>query len=128
MAPFVVLGLLVLARSRLFDSWALTWPIALTAAVYLMGLVALAVALKLLAERLRSDALARMRADLLWLGGAGGGREKLAEPLKQLMAVVEGNRTGAFAPMLEQPLVASLMVPLGSAGGVQLLDHLVLAR
>jgi len=127
-APFVVLGLLVMARSRLFDSWAVTWPIALTAAVYLVGLMALAVALKLSAEKLRADALARMRADLLWLGGAGGGREKLAEPLKQLIASVEGNDTGAFAPLLEQPLVAALMVPLGSAGGVQLFDHLLLAR
>lgn len=127
-APFVVLGLLVMARSRLFDSWAVTWPVALTAAVYLLGLMALAVALKLSAERLRSDALARMRADLLWLGGAGGGREKLAEPLKQLIASVEGNSNGAFAPLLEQPLVAALMVPLGSAGGVQLFDHLLLAR
>jgi hypothetical protein len=127
-APFIVLGLLVLARSRLFDSWAVTWPIAAAAAVYLLVLVALAVVLKLGAEKLRDEALARMRADLLWLGGAGGGREKLAEPLKQLIASVEGNEDGAFAPLLEQPLVASLMVPLGSAGGVQLLDRLVLAR
>ncbi|MBI5716174.1 MAG: hypothetical protein HZC37_00615 [Burkholderiales bacterium] len=127
-APFVVLGLLVMARSRLFDSWAVTWPIVLTAAIYLMGLLVLAVALKLSAENLRDAALARMRADLLWLGGAGGGREKLAEPLKQLIAAVEGNTTGAFAPLLEQPLVAALMVPLGSAGGVQLFDRLLLAR
>jgi hypothetical protein len=127
-APFIVLGLLVMARSRLFDSWAVTWPVALTAAVYLLGLVALAVALKLSAEKLREEALARMRADLRWLAGAGGGREKLAEPLKQMIADVEDNSTGAFAPLLEQPLVAALMVPLGSAGGVQLFDHLLLAR
>ncbi len=127
-APFIVLGLLVMARSRLFDSWATTWPLAFTAAAYLLGLVGLAVALKLSAEKLRADALARMRADLRWLGGAGAGREKLAEPLKQLIAEVESNSSGAFAPMLEQPLVAALMVPLGSAGGVQLFDHLLLAR
>jgi hypothetical protein len=127
-APFVALGLLVVARSRLFDSWAMTWPLALTGAAYLLGLVGLAVALKLGAERLRAEALARMRADLLWLGGAGAEHDKLAVPLKQLIAEVESNRTGAFAPMLEQPLVASLMVPLGTAGGVQLLDHLLLAR
>ena len=127
-SPFVVLGLLVAARSRLFDSWAVTWPLALTAALYLLGLVGLAVALKLGAERLRSDALARMRADLLWLTGAGPERAKLVEPMKQLIADVEKNSTGAFAPMLEQPLVAALMVPLGSAGGVQIFDRLLLAR
>jgi hypothetical protein len=127
-APFVVLGLLVAARSRLFDSWAVTWPLALTAALYLLGLVGLAVILKLGAERLRSDALARMRADLLWLTGAGPERARLVEPMKQLIVNVEKNSTGAFAPMLEQPLVAALMVPLGSAGGVQIFDRLLLAR
>jgi hypothetical protein len=45
-----------------------------------------------------------------------------------LIAAVENNSTGAFAPLLDQPLVAALMVPLGSAGGVQLFDHLLLAR
>jgi hypothetical protein len=127
-APFIALGLMMVARSRLFDSWAMTWPLALTAAVYLLGLVGLAVALKLAAERLREAALARMRADLTWLTGAGAEHEKLLAPLKQLIADVEGNTTGAFAPMLEQPLVASLLVPLGSAGGVQLVDHLLLTR
>lgn len=130
-APFLALGLLVVARSRLFDSWAVTWPLAVTAAAYLLALVGLAVALKLGAERLREAALERMRADLRWLSGAGtegGGADKLVGPLKQLIADVEGLRQGAFAPMLEQPLVASLMVPLGTAGGVQLLDHLLLVR
>ena len=126
--PFVVLALLVIARSRLFDNWAMTWPIALTAAAYLLWLVGLAVALKVMAERLRSDALARMQADLRWLGGAGRGRDKLVEPYKRLIAAVESNTTGAFAPALDQPLVASLMVPLGSAGGLQLLDHLLLGK
>jgi hypothetical protein len=127
-APFIALSLLVIARSRLFDGWATTWPLAITAAAYLLVLVALAVALKLAAEKMRSAALARMKADQLWLAGAGAEREKLAAPLGKLIVEVEGTSTGAFAPMLEQPLVASLMVPLGSAGGVQLLDNLLLAR
>jgi hypothetical protein len=127
-APFIVLALLVMARSRLFDNWALTWPIALTAAAYLLWLVGLSVALKLSAEKLRSHALERMQADLRWLAGAGGGRDKLVEPFKRLIAAVETNTTGAFASTFDQPLVASLMVPLGGAGGVQLLDYLLLAR
>jgi hypothetical protein len=127
-APFVVLAVLVLARSRLFDNWAMTWPIALTAALYLLWLVGLAVALKVSAEKVRANALQRMQADLRWLGGAGGGRDKLVEPFKRLIAAVENNTTGAFAATFDQPLVTSLMVPLGGAGGAQLLDYLLLAR
>ena len=102
--------------------------IALTAAAYLLWLVGLSVALKLSAEKLRSHALERMQSDLRWLAGAGGGRDKLVEPFKRLIAAVETNTTGAFASTFDQPLVASLMVPLGGAGGVQLLDYLLLAR
>jgi hypothetical protein len=127
-APFVVLAVMVLARSRLFDNWAMTWPIALTAAVYLLWLVGLAVALKISAEKLRTNALQRMQADLRWLGGAGGGRDKLVEPFKRLISAVENNTTGAFAATFDQPLVTSLMVPLGGAGGAQLLDYVLLAR
>jgi hypothetical protein len=127
-APFVVLAVLVLARSRLFDNWAMTWPIALTAALYLLWLVGLAVALKVSAEKVRTNALQRMQADLRWLGGAGGGRDKLVEPFKRLITAVENNTTGAFAATFDQPLVTSLMVPLGGAGGAQLLDYVLLAR
>jgi hypothetical protein len=127
-APFIVLALLVMARSRLFDNWAMTWPIALVAAGYLLWLVGLAVALKVFAEQLRRNALERMRADLLWLKGCGSECDGLSKQLEGLIAGVQNNETGAFAPMLEQPLVASLMVPLGSAGGVQLLDYLLLAK
>ncbi len=127
-APFVVLALLVLARSRLFDNWAMTWPIALTAALYLLWLVGLAVALKVSAEKVRANALQRMQADLRWLGGAGGGHDKLVEPYKRLISAVENNTTGAFAATFDQPLVTSLMVPLGGAGGARLLDYVLLAR
>lgn len=126
-APFVVLALLVVGRSRLFDSWSLTLPIAVAASAYLLGAIVLALWLKRTAEQARSRALASMAADLRWLGGETALKD-LVEPFKRLVAAVENEKRGAFAPLFEQPLLKALLVPLGGAGGAQLIDYFLLAR
>lgn len=126
--PLVLVALLVVARSRLFDNWAITMPVALAICAYLVWLVVLAVMLKRAAEKAREKALRRMQADLLWLMGAGSDWQPLVEPLKRLIDEVRNNQEGAFAPLFEQPLFKGLMVPLGGIGGAQLFDYLLLAR
>jgi len=126
--PFIVLALMVVARSRLIDSWALTTSVALAAAVYCLWLIALAALLRQAAQSARHAALERMRADLHWLEGAGPAWKKLVEPFRELIASVENNRGGAFASFFDQPLFKALLVPLGGAGGAQLFDRLLLAR
>jgi len=124
--PLVIVALLAVARSRLFDNWAITLPVALGICAYLVWLVVLAVLLKLAAERARDKALLRMQADLLWLSGSD--LKPLVEPFKALIAEVRDIREGAFAPLFEQPLFRGLMVPLGGIGSTQLFDYLLLAR
>jgi hypothetical protein len=124
--PLVIVALLAVARSRLFDNWAITLPVALGICAYLVWLVVLAVLLKLAAERARDKALLRMQADLLWLSGSD--LKPLVEPFKALIAEVREIREGAFAPLFEQPLFRGLMVPLGGIGSTQLFDYLLLAR
>lgn len=126
--PFLVLALLVVARSRLFDNWALTPAIALAVSAYLLWLVVLAALLKLAAENTRRRALASMNADLCWLVGGPADTLVLVEPFKRLIASVQTNQTGAFAPLFEQPLLKALLVPLGGAGGAQLFEYLLMAR
>ncbi|MCV2364544.1 hypothetical protein LNV23_13910 [Paucibacter sp. DJ1R-11] len=128
MGPFVVLTLLIVGRSRLFDNWSLTLPVAMAASAYLLGLLALAVLLKQAAEQARSRALRRMEADLRWLMGGDEDQRKLIEPFKRLMSSVQEERGGALAPIFEQPLVKALLVPLGGAGGAQLFEYFLLAR
>ena len=124
--PFAALALLVVARSRLFDNWAITPAVMVALAAYLLWLIVLAYFLKRSAEGLRRRALASMRADLRWL--AASKRKELVEPFRELIAAVENNRRGAFAGLLDQPLLTALLVPLGGAGGAQLIDRLLLAR
>ncbi len=127
-APFLMLALMVVARSRLFDNWSLSWPIATAVAFYVVWLGVLALLLKQAAEDCRTRALARMNADLRWMAGADDGRKALAEPMKRLIAAVESERSGAFAPPFDQPYFKGLLVPLGGAGGAQLFERLLLAN
>ena len=127
-APFLMLALMVVARSRLFDNWSLTWPIATAVAFYVVWLGVLALLLKQAAEDCRTRALARMNADLRWMAGADDGCKALVEPMKRLIAAVESERSGAFAPPFDQPYFKGLLVPLGGAGGAQLFERLLLAN
>jgi hypothetical protein len=127
-APFLMLALMVVARSRLFDNWSLSWPIATAAALYVVWLGLLALLLKQAAEDCRTRALARMNADLRWMAGADDARKALVDPMKRLIAAVEVERSGAFAPPFDQPFFKGLLVPLGGAGGAQLFERLLLAN
>ena len=126
--PFVVLALLVVARSRLFDNWSLTPAIAIGVCFYVAVLIGLTVLLKRAAETTRRHALQSMQADLRWLAGSGKPLTDLVEPYKRLIASVENEQGGAFAPFFDQPLLKALLVPLGGAGGTQLFDYLLLGR
>ncbi|WP_161974608.1 hypothetical protein [Piscinibacter terrae] len=126
--PFIVLALMVVARSRLLDAWAVTMPIALAVAGYCAWLIGLAALLRHAAQSARDVSLERMKADLRWLRGAGPARQQLVGPFSRLIQSVENNRSGAFASFFDQPLFKALLVPLGGAGGAQLFDQLLLAR
>lgn len=126
--PFLMLTLMVVARSRLFDNWSLEWPVAATAAIYVLWLGMLAVMLKLAAEKAREDALARMNADLRWLRGSDDTMNPLVEPMHKLIAAVESERRGAFAAPFDQWFFKALLVPLGGAGGAQLIERLLMAK
>lgn len=126
--PFILVALLVVARSRLFDNWDIGGAVLILLVVYMLWSIAMAALLNLSAERARQKALEGMAADELWLKGAGSDFDKIAEAFPGLLAEVKALRKGAFAPFFEQPLVQAILVPLGGAGGIQLLDWLLHAR
>lgn len=120
--PFILVALMIVARSRLFDNWQMGTSILIMFAGFVLWSLAMAALLNYGAEMARRKALERMQADLLWLKGAGPEYAKLAEQFPGLIEQVRNMRQGAFAPFFEQPLVKALLVPLGGAGGIQLLD------
>jgi hypothetical protein len=126
--PFILLALAVVGRSQLFDNWAIGGDQLAVLVCYVLWAVAMAAMLNIGAEMTRRKALEGMEADLLWLKGAGRDYARLAERYPDLIAQVRNLRQGAFAPFFEQPLVQAILVPLGGAGGVQLVEYLMFAR
>jgi hypothetical protein len=126
--PFILLGLAVVSSSQLFDNWAIGGYRLAVIICYVLWAVAMAAMLNIGAEITRRKAITRMEADLLWLKGAGPDYARLAERFSDLIAQVRNLRQGAFAPFFEQPLVQAILVPLGGAGGVQLIEYLMFAR
>jgi hypothetical protein len=126
--PFILLALAVVGRSQLFDNWAIGNDQLVIIICYVLWAIAMAAMLNIGAEMTRRRALTGMEADLLWLKGAGPAYARLAERFPDLIAQVRNLRQGAFAPFFEQPLVQAILVPLGGAGGVQLVEYLMFAR
>lgn len=121
--PFILLALLLIARSRLFDNWAPSGIVLFALVTYLLWAVIVATMLNIGAEIARRDALDSMRADLRWMEGAGKEYEGLVKQYKSVIEDVENLRQGAFAPFFEQPLLRAVLVPLGGVGGIQLLEY-----
>ena len=124
--PFILVALVIVARSQIFDNWDMGPGVLAVLACYLLWSIGMAALLNHGAERARRKALEGMQADQLWL--AGSGSKDLSGSFKDLVESVKGLRKGAFAPFFEQPMVRAILVPLGGAGGIQLLEFLLYAR
>ena len=120
--PLLVLTLLVVARSSFFDNW--TWPasLVLICAVTAAWALGSAILLRRAAEQLRETALNDLRRFRLL------GREVAAkrEMFDELIAEIRDLKTGAFAPLTEQPFIRAVLFPGAGLGllavGQRLLD------
>src|SRR5262249_61599056 len=79
-------------------------------------------------EPARRKAIEDLEKDLLWMKGAGPNYKALAEQFSKVIEQVRNLREGAFAPFFEQPVVRAILLPLGGAGGIQLMETFMLAR
>lgn len=121
--PFIVLCLMILSRSPLFDN--LGTPYQLLVVFGVSGLYAAACAFKLrdVAESARSMALERFTHLLVRAKGQAGA-PAIAAQIEIMTREIESLRRGAFAPLTEQPVVRALLLPISSAGGLTLFRYL----
>jgi hypothetical protein len=121
--PFIVLCLMILSRSPLFDN--LGTPYQLMVVFGVSGLYAAACAFKLrgVAERARGMALERFTHLLVRAKGQGGA-PSIASQIEIMTREIESLRRGAFAPLTEQPVVRALLLPISSAGGLTVFRYL----
>lgn len=120
--PLVVLALSFIARSSIFDHW--TWPIFLIVIFTLNAAWAFgsAMVLNRSAEKLRAATIRSLQSERTRNYNDPVKRQSLDELIAEVRAV----RTGAFAPLSEQPFIRAILYPSGGLGliavGQRLLD------
>jgi hypothetical protein len=122
--PFIVLSLMLLARSAFFDDWYLS-PSVVVMSMLSFGIVLLgAFALRRTAEASRRQALERVRDAVM--RARGDGDTRLAGQLDALRERIERLREGAFASYAQQPLLKAALLPFLTYGGSSLFDYLTM--
>jgi hypothetical protein len=110
--PLIVLTLLVVATSSFFDNW--TWPASLVLIYAITAAWALgsAILLRRAAEQLRETALNDLRRFRLM----GHEVDAKRQTFDELIAEIRDLKTGAFAPLTEQPFIRAVLLPGGGLG------------
>ena len=110
--PLLVLTLLVVARSSVFDNW--TWPPSLVLITGITAAWALgsAMLLRRAAENLRETALNDLRRFRL----LGQESEVKRRTFDELIDEIRDLKTGAFAPLGDQPFVRAVLLPGAGLG------------
>ena len=121
--PFIVLVLLLVARSTLFDNWHLPPGLAAVFALSFLFAVTNAVQLRRSAEYARAIAEQRLSEARLAAITAGEGGKTLREQAEALLSEVRAIQTGAFRPFTQQPLAQAILIPLGGYGGISLIEY-----
>jgi hypothetical protein len=125
--PFVVLFVIVVGRSSIFDNWDM--PPGLVAVLFLSLGVASATVfiLRRAAERLRRVSVERLTKELVIEEGLSP-EAPTVKQLRTVLGEIRELKQGAFAPITSQPLVRAALLPLSGAGGIALLEYFFLHR
>ncbi len=123
--PFIVLSLMLLARSSFFDDWNSPPSVYIVATLCYAIVLGCVLALRRSAEASRRQTVERLRNAVLRARGdkdAAG----LATQLDLLRDRAERLSEGALAPFSRQPLLRAVLLPLLTFGGSSLFDYLTL--
>lgn len=118
--PVIVLVLIFLARSALFDNWPWYPAIISVFVIIAMWAVGSAAFLRRAAEQLRDVALRNLELLRAALYADDGANKTLVEErrrtLDELIQEIRRLKKGAFAPISEQPFVRAILYPSGGLG------------
>lgn len=120
--PFIIITLLVLARSSTFDNWTTPPQLVVVFGLTMVIALAAAIALRLAVENSRGAALDHLTAKLQRAEQVG--EERIAAEIRILIGRVRDTRRGAFSPFSQQPWLKAVLIPLGSLSAVPILEFL----
>jgi hypothetical protein len=122
--PFIVWSLIIISRLHYFDNW--RTPLGLVIVISLSAVLAwsCAVYLRRSAEKLRTVVVNRLGKELVGAYGADPPSKADADRIQYVLNEVKAIKTGAFASYLQQPILQSLLLPIGGISGVKVLAFL----
>ncbi len=118
--PFIVLALLLVSRSELFDDLMTPWSILVSQAIIVAIVIGSAISLRSAAENARAVASEHLNAQIIAAKGEAVSLGRAAR-LEKLSEEIKNLREGAFAPWTSQPIVGAVLLPLLTYGGTWLL-------
>lgn len=119
--PFAVLTLLILARSSLFDNWIMPPGLLALLSLGILVIAGAAFHLRMSAECVRAESVRFLNIQLM--GARLRADERLSAQFEHMLCQVRELRTGAFAPLSQQPLFRALLAIIGSFSGVAILEY-----
>lgn len=125
--PYIVISLLLVSRSAVFDRFGAPVIVDVLNAVSVLIVTACALCLRVSAERLRRHSIWRLTNDMIALRGGSDEQRQTAEQVDLLIEKIRTFREGAFAPYSQQPLVRALLLPLSGLGGTAVLEMMIAA-
>jgi hypothetical protein len=121
--PFVVLSVLALSMTQLFDDWVFSWNRAGLYAYYAAVIGLLWLALHTSAVHARDKAVSELQ--LSWVrmqnpSTKGGATDAARSQFKLLRKRIQNTTAGAYGSLLGQPIFKAILLPLGSLSTAQL--------
>ena len=114
--PLILMVLLLLARSTLFEGWNWTPPLVAFHVGLAVYVLFVAIAFQREASHARAAVLDRLREARL-VAEAGEATE-----IENVMEYIRSRRDGAFVPWTQHPILQTLVLPLGSVALITLLE------
>ncbi|MCX7067501.1 MAG: hypothetical protein NTW85_07405 [Methylococcales bacterium] len=128
--PFIILALMIFARSKIFDNW--NMPIGLAIVLLITTALTLfsAFYLRIVTEQVREDVITHIANMKISLSGLlDENKDDCSAMEKQIDLIItkiQGMNEGAFQPLTHAPAFQALLLPFGGMGGVMLLENLLL--
>ena len=125
--PFWVYALLIVARNPIFDNWDTPITLGFILGVPFVIILGCVIFLRLKTYAFHEKIIKELEEALLTARNDPAILDRGYEQLQTLFETVKSERRGSFQSIAMQPLIRALLIPLGGAGGIELLEHLILA-
>ena len=116
--PLILMVLLMLARSTLFDGWNWTTPLIVFHVGLSVYVLAIAIAFQREARQARASVLDRLLEVKL-----GAVNDHSRKEIDAFVEYIRSRRDGAFVPWIQHPILQTLTLPLGSYALITLLER-----